>query len=72
MKFKAMYKYSNEKDVVIGVFDERDKAIDACLNYRSGDYCLDDRESRKHCLELRDFCILGCGPGELSIEEVDE
>ena len=44
MKFKAMYKYPNEKDVVIGVFDERDKAIEACLNYRNGDYCVDDRE----------------------------
>lgn len=71
MKFKAMYKYPNETDVTIGVFEVRDKAIEACLDYRRGDYCLDDRESRKKCLELRNYCILGCGPGELSIEEVE-
>ena len=71
MKFNAWYKYPNEKDVLIKTCSTREEAIKACVEYRSGDYCFDNREERIKCLELRNFCILGCGPGELSIEEVE-
>lgn len=72
MKYKSLYKYPNEKDVTIGIYETREEAIKKCVEYKhDGSYCLDSKEDRIRCLELRNYCILGCGPGELSIEEVE-
>lgn len=72
MRYKSLYKYPNEEDVVIGIYKTREEAIEKCIAYKhDGSYCLDNREERIQCLEMRNYCILGCGPGELSIEEVE-
>lgn len=71
MKFKAVYSRPGASDYVIGVFNTRDEAVRACVDYKDGSYCLDSREERLKCFEHRNYCICGCGPDELSIEEVE-
>lgn len=71
MKYKSIFKTSNQKEVVIGVFKDRNKAIKACVDYKEVGYCLDTREERIKSLEMRNFCVCGCGPDELLIEEVE-
>lgn len=72
MRYKSLYKYPNEADVTIGIYETREEAIRRCVEYKNdSSYCLDNKEDRIKCLELRNYCILGCGPGELSIEEVE-
>lgn len=72
MKFKSIFKRPNESDKLIGVFDTREEAINACVDYdESRHYCLDNKEDRIECLRLRNYCICGCGPDELAIEEVE-
>ena len=71
MRFKSMYLYPNESDVTIGVYNTKEEAVKACVEYRRGDYCLDNKEERMESLMLRNFCICGCGPAELLIEEVE-
>lgn len=73
MKWKSMYKYPGKADVTIGVYKTREEAVEKCVAFKhDSSYCLDDKASRTKCLQLRNFCIIGCGPGELSIEEVED
>lgn len=73
MKYKAIFKEnSNSKPIVLGLYSDKNHAIDVCLDKVHNDYCLDSRESRRQSLENFGFCICGCGPREISIEEVNE
>lgn len=71
MRYKSIFRTPGSEDYVIGTYNDRDKAIKACVDYQDGDYCLDSKEDRIKCLEMRNFCICGCGPKELAIEEVE-
>lgn len=74
VKFKAIYKESLEDNgTPIGEFDKRDTAVNALVDYahRHVSYCLDSREDRLQALQLRNFCMCGCGPSELLIEEIN-
>ena len=71
MKYKALFKKRDGNVVVIKVCDNREDAINACLDYNDN-YCLDSRQERYESLKIRDFYVCGCGPDELSIEEVVE
>jgi hypothetical protein len=70
MKYKAIYKSDSHHIETIGVFKTKDEAIKALLRKGDGNYCLDSREERQESLELRNFCMCGCGPSSMSIEEV--
>ena len=71
MKYKAIFKSPGNSDFIIGTYKTRDEAVNACVDYRDHDYCLDSRAERLKCFEFRDYCICGCGPNELSVEEVE-
>ena len=68
VNFKAIFVNKNGERIVIGTFNEREKAVNSCIEYR-GNYCLDNERERRECLEVRDFYVLGCGPEEFLIEE---
>lgn len=71
MKFKAIYKKDSNNETVVGIYDEKSKAIKSLLDKGDGNYCLDSREERKEALEMRGFCMCGCGPSSMRIEEVE-
>lgn len=71
MKFKAIYKRDSSHSEVVGTFKNKEGAIEALLRKGEGNYCLDNREERKESLEMRNFCMCGCGPASMSIEEID-
>lgn len=70
MEFKAIYKRDSSHSEVVGTFKSKDKAIEALLKKGEGNYCLDNREERQESLELRNFCMCGCGPASMSIVEI--
>ena len=70
-KVKAIFKRNDGKEEVIKVCKTRDEAIDACINYTSN-YCLDTKEDRINALKVRDFYVLGCGPEQFILEQVEE
>lgn len=71
MKFKAIYKKDSNNETVVGIYDEKCKAIKSLLDKGDGNYCLDNREERQEALEMRGFCMCGCGPSSMRIEEVE-
>lgn len=71
MKFKAIYKRDSSHSEVVGTFKNKEGAIEALLRKGEGNYCLDNRDERKESLEMRNFCMCGCGPASMSIEEID-
>ena len=71
MKFKAIYKKDSQNEIVVGLFDTKKSAIHALLEKGDGNYCLDTREERKDALEMRGFCMCGCGPSSMRIDEVE-
>ena len=72
IKFKAIYKKDSSHSEVVGTFKSKDGAIEALLRRGEGNYCLDNREERKESLEMRNFCMCGCGPASMVIEEENE
>lgn len=74
MSYKAFIKKEIDSDKeCLGTFKTRDLAVDALIRYgdRNISYCLDSKEDRINALELRNWYICGCGPCEMSIEEVE-
>ena len=72
MKFKAIYKESsNSRDEILGEFNEKKEAINALIKRGDNNYCLDNREDRIEALEMRNFCMCGCGPSSMCIEEIE-
>jgi hypothetical protein len=87
MKYKAIYENENssrignvafdaregaiESKIDNATFDTREEAIEYLIN-KSGDYSMDTKEDRRTALEERGFCICGCGPNRMMIEEIDE
>lgn len=72
MVYKAIYKRDFSHSEVIGTFKTKSNAIDALLKKGEGNYCLDNREERKESLEMRNFCMCGCGPASMTIEEIGD
>jgi hypothetical protein len=70
MVYKAIYKRDSSNSEVIGTFKTKSYAIEALLKKGEGNYCLDNREERKESLEMRNFCMCGCGPASMTIEEI--
>lgn len=56
-----------------GKFKTKDQVIDALIKYSDDhiSYCLDTREDRIQALKNRNFCICGCGPSKLIINEIN-
>lgn len=72
-KFKSYFiKQPNAPKEYLGIFEEKKDAIDACINKASNDYCLDTEQDRRMALQTRNFCICGCGPRQIGIEEIEE
>lgn len=69
-KFISFYHHDDGRKEKIGDYSNREDAVKACVNYNSHDTCLDSKQDRKEGLENRDFYIIGCGPRQLSIEEI--
>jgi hypothetical protein len=72
MVYKAIYKRDSSHSEVIGTFKTKNNAIEALLKKGDGNYCLDNREERKESLEMRNFCMCGCGPASMTIEEIGD
>lgn len=72
MVYKAIYKRDSERSEVVGTFKTKERAIEKLLEKGEGNYCLDNREERKEALEMRNFCMCGCGPASMYIEECNE
>lgn len=72
MKFKAIYRKDSSRSEVVGVFNTKEKAIEQLLKKGEGNYCLDSREERQESLEMRNFCMCGCGPSSMLIEEEND
>lgn len=72
MKYRAIFRGECD-EIVLGDFNDRNDAINEALTSDkiSRNYCLDDKQMRKKCLEDRGFCICGCGPDMLVIEEIN-
>ena len=72
MKFRAIYKESSSvQDEVLGEFKDKKSAINALIRRGDGNYCLDNKEDRIEALEMRNFCMCGCGPASMCIEEIE-
>lgn len=71
MRFKAIYKENSQEECIVGTYDTKETAIEALLNKGRHNYCLDSREERYDALEMRGFCMCGCGPSSMRIEEVE-
>ena len=71
MEYKAIYNRDSTHSETIGVYKDIEKAIAALLKKGENNYCLDDREEREESLRMRHFCMCGCGPSSMEIEEVD-
>ena len=71
MRFKAIYKTDSQNETVVGIYDKKEMAIMALLNKGEHNYCLDSREERYDALVMRGFCMCGCGPSSMKIEEID-
>ncbi len=73
MKYKAIYKRDLKSEETLGVFDSRDDAVDTLIRFGDANisYCLDTIEDRRAAFEYRNFCMCGCGPSELLIEEIE-
>jgi hypothetical protein len=71
VKFKAIYNESNSKSEVVGVYNDIEKAIQALLKRGEMSYCLDGQDEREESLRMRGFCMCGCGPASMEIEEVE-
>ncbi len=71
MKFKAIYKRDDSHSETIGTYSDIEKAIQALLKKGEGNYCLDCREEREEGLRMRHFCMCGCGPASMEIEEIE-
>lgn len=73
-KYKAIVQVNScESDNrELGKFKTRDEAVKALLSYghENVSYCLDSYAERENALKHRDFCLCGCGPTSLVIEEV--
>lgn len=72
MKFKGIYKKDSSHEEVVVISDDRNHVVQELVKRVDGNYCLDTKEDRLNALSIRNFCMLGCGPGELIIEEVGE
>mgnify|MGYP003413342218 CR=1 FL=1 len=70
MKYKAIYISDENNKKTLGTFDDRKDAVDKLINEASKNYCLDDERERRNTMEYQDYCILGCGPSMIMIEEV--
>ena len=70
-KYKAIYVIDEKKRENVGVFDERQEAVDALMVKSRSNYCLEQEIERRSTLDLQDYCICGCGPSMLIIEEVE-
>lgn len=71
MEFKGIYKSDGHHEEVVIVSKDRNAVVEALLRKADGNYCLDSMEERRNALSVRNFCMLGCGPGELLIEEIE-
>lgn len=70
MKYKAIFERNQEREV-LGTFNNKKTAIDKLIERGEDDYCLDKKEIRIAALEERGFCLCGCGPSLLMIEEIE-
>lgn len=71
MNYKGIYKRDGGREEVVLISSNRDEVVKALVNRVDGNYCLDTKEDRLNALAVRNFCMLGCGPSELVIEEVE-
>ena len=71
MKFKAIYKRDSNHSETIGIYKDVERAIQELLKKGEGNYCLDDRQEREDSLRMRHFCMCGCGPASMEIEEIE-
>ena len=70
MRYKAI-KTRDNKDKTVGIFENRDDAVNALIDEVRGSYCLDGDEERRSTLEMQNYYVIGCGPDMLIIEEVE-
>jgi hypothetical protein len=70
-KYRAIYILSEGKEKKLGEFSDKEAAISTLIKEGSGNYCLDSREEREDALRLRNFCMCGCGPYAMKIEEIE-
>lgn len=72
MAFVSYYKNGGGEVTKIGSFNTRSKAINACVNYKYGDYDADKKSERKSGLELRGYSVIGYSSSEVYIREEDD
>ena len=70
MKYKAIY-FHEGKDKDLGTFKTHEDAINVLIKAGDNNYCLDSRDERIEALRLRNFCMCGCGPNSMKIEEIN-
>ena len=71
MKFKGIYKKDSSHEEVVIISEDRNAVVQELVKRVDGNYCLDTKEDRLNALAIRNFCMLGCGPSELIIEEIE-
>lgn len=57
----------------VGAYPTRQEAVEEAISFcgREYGYCLDSDSDRRETLTRQDFCILGCGPRKVRIDEVE-
>lgn len=71
MKFKGIYKKDSSHEEVVIISEDRNTVVQELVKRVDGNYCLDTKEDRLNALAIRNFCMLGCGPSELIIDEIE-